>query len=312
MNMQTVDLEAPALDDVMLAMDVVDTLRHEQGMVEVELGRGKRDEALLAGLRDLYASQGLAVTDEILEAGIAALHESRFTYRRRGSGFWRGVAGAWMMRRRIGAGIAVALVLAVGMSGLSSYRAESARQAQAALVVEMEETLPREISRAYERASSIAVSDEAVAEAARLKGVADAALALRDGDAVRRAVGLLGTLERDLRQVYTLRIVSDERIPTGVFRVPDANQSARNHYVIVEAIAEDGSRLSLPVLNEETNRTETVAHFGVRVPEDVFEAVRRDKMDDGIVQNNRMGAKPAGHLAVTYEMPVLGGMITRW
>ncbi|MCB1487298.1 MAG: hypothetical protein KDJ88_07550, partial [Bauldia sp.] len=71
---------APQLDDVMLAMDVVDTLRHQDSLVERELGQESRDEALKARLRQIYESQGLEVTDRILDQGIAALKESRFTY----------------------------------------------------------------------------------------------------------------------------------------------------------------------------------------------------------------------------------------
>ncbi len=73
---------APAqkLDDLMLAMDVVDTLRHEDAMVEKELGQDMRDEALKKRLRQIYESQGLTVTDRILDEGIKALKESRFAY----------------------------------------------------------------------------------------------------------------------------------------------------------------------------------------------------------------------------------------
>jgi hypothetical protein len=55
-----------------------------------------------------------------------------------------------------------------------------------------------------------------------------------------------------------------------------------------------------------------VNRFGVRVSPEVFEQVRRDKEDDGIVQRNRMGEKRRGYLDVDYTMPVLGGFILRW
>ncbi|HSP26063.1 MAG TPA: DUF6384 family protein, partial [Saliniramus sp.] len=64
--------------------------------------------------------------------------------------------------------------------------------------------------------------------------------------------------------------------------------------------------------NEETGRTETVTTFGVRVPEAVYDAVRRDKSDDGIIQDEIVGEKPRGALEPVYTMPVMGGMITRW
>ncbi len=64
--------------------------------------------------------------------------------------------------------------------------------------------------------------------------------------------------------------------------------------------------------NEETGRVETVSKWGVRVGREVFDAVRRDKNDDGIIQRNRMGEKRRGYLDIDYQMPVLGGAITQW
>lgn len=81
---------------------------------------------------------------------------------------------------------------------------------------------------------------------------------------------------------------------TGVWRRPPHGSQARNYYLIVEAITPQGEKLSLPIRNEETGTVETVSKFGVRVPQDTFETVARDKRDDGIVQKNRFGEKRRG------------------
>ena len=44
---------APKLNDLMLAMDVVDTLRHEQDLVQRELDQANRDDVLKKRLREL-------------------------------------------------------------------------------------------------------------------------------------------------------------------------------------------------------------------------------------------------------------------
>jgi hypothetical protein len=85
-----------------------------------------------------------------------------------------------------------------------------------------------------------------------------------------------------------------------------------NYYIIVEAIDPDGRTLTLPITNEENGKVENASIWGVRVPEDVFDGVRADKTDDGIVQNRRMGRKLRGELEPRYEMRVLGGAITSW
>ena len=58
-------VERPPLDDVMLAMDVVDTLRRRERMVARELDEHGRAEDLKQRLRRIYAQQGLDVPDHV-------------------------------------------------------------------------------------------------------------------------------------------------------------------------------------------------------------------------------------------------------
>ncbi len=55
-----------SLDDVMLAMDVVDTLRHNERLVERELSTEDREQALLKRLREIYTAQGIEVSYAVL------------------------------------------------------------------------------------------------------------------------------------------------------------------------------------------------------------------------------------------------------
>ncbi len=73
--------EQRPLDEVMLAMDVVDTLRHREILVERELHSDARDRKLIERLREIYASQGIDVPDAVLAEGVAALKEERFVYK---------------------------------------------------------------------------------------------------------------------------------------------------------------------------------------------------------------------------------------
>jgi hypothetical protein len=86
----------------------------------------------------------------------------------------------------------------------------------------------------------------------------------------------------------------------------------RNYYVIVEAVGPDERPVELPVTSEEDGRRALVSKWGQRVTDATFEAVRRDKDDDGIVQANRLGQKRRGFLDVDYAMPVADGAILRW
>ena len=78
--------EAP-LEDLMVAMDVVDTIRHRQLIVERELNADGRRERLIERLREIYTQQGIEVTDAALEAGVDALEQARFAYTPTPGGF---------------------------------------------------------------------------------------------------------------------------------------------------------------------------------------------------------------------------------
>src|SRR5688572_12409617 len=99
------------LDELMLAMDVVDTLRHKELMLARELQAEDRDERLLEQLREIYTSQGIVVTDEVLAQGVKALREERFAYPQPQPSLSRTLAYAYVTRGRwgkvAGAGIAV-------------------------------------------------------------------------------------------------------------------------------------------------------------------------------------------------------------
>ena len=49
------------LDELMLAMDVVDTLRHREDLVARELDDAGKQEKLLENLRRIYREQGIEV-----------------------------------------------------------------------------------------------------------------------------------------------------------------------------------------------------------------------------------------------------------
>jgi hypothetical protein len=276
----------------MLAMDVVDTLRHQETLVSRELGEEERDAQLLQRLREIYRGQGIEVPDRILQEGVQALKEQRFVYTPPGPSFARTVARAWVNRGRFGRWLlAIMALLGLGWGAYQFGVVEPARQ-----------------KAAQEQAQVPAARERA----AQLLADGRAAISRGDAEGARQAINDLEVLRADLRREYALRIVSRPGEPTGVWRVPQRNPAGRNYYLIVEAVTPDGRILSLPVTSEEDGRAVTASKWGVRVSEEVAMQVQRDKNDDGIVQRNRLGEKRRGQLDVNYLMPVLGGAITQW
>ena len=300
------------LSDLMLAMDVVDTLRHHEGIVETELGQKDRDEGLKARLRKIYEGQGLEVSDRILEEGIRSLKESRFVYTPPPPSFARTMAQLWVRRGSIGKVIGVLLALAAAVVGWQVWKWQSVRHSTEQARIEMANVLPRELSEAADaarREAKVAAAQEAVN---RLSADGRTALSAGDAKGVNASISGLKDLRTKLLQQYVLRIVSRPGERAGIFRIPNVNRGSRNYYLIVEALTPEGKLLSVPIMNEESGKTESVTKWGVRVPQSTYDAVRKDKLDDGIIQNNRLAEKRRGSLEPDYLMPVQSGAITKW
>ena len=124
--------------------------------------------------------------------------------------------------------------------------------------VEITETLPRALRQAHADVLAVASDETAKQKAATL--LADGERLIRAGDRAGAAKinAELTALRDEVTREYTLTIVSRPGEITGVWRRPPGKSQARNYYLIVEAIAPDGRKLTLPVRNEETGATETV------------------------------------------------------
>lgn len=310
------DVAAPdpaPLDDIMLAMDVVDTLRHRQDLVARELSGEARERQLIEKLKEIYHQQGIEVSDAIIREGVAALAESRFVYTPPKPGLVVTLAKIYVARKRWApAALAIVLILAIGLGGyFLAYKPFQASQAEAARI-ELSEKLPARMDALYQTIFNETKVQQATIEAEELRSRGKAAAAEGDRAAALEAIEALTALRDTLRQEYSLRIVNRQGVRSGFWTFPEINTEATNYYVVVEALGPDGKALSLPILNEESGETETVAMWGVRVPEVVYRSVEADKRDDGIIQRNMVGFKQYGFLDVDYAVPVLGGALTRW
>jgi len=304
---------AAPLDEVMLAMDVVDTLRHQQGLATRELDTDAKEAQLITKLRDIYHQQGIEVPDHILKEGVAALQESRFAYDPPKASFGVTLAKLYVGRKQWGKPVltiaGAAVVLAIGYFGVwQPYQAGQVEQAR----IELAEGLPAQMDALYETIFEETKVQQAVVEAEALRTRGQTFAAEGNRVAAEEAVANLTALRDVLRQEYTLRVVNQPGEQSGFWTFPEINTDATNYYLVVEALDADGGALSLPVLNEENGQTETVAKWGVRVPEAVYNAVVADKQDDGIIQSNEIGRKSYGFMDVEYNVPVSGGAVTRW
>lgn len=301
------------LDEVMLAMDVVDTLRHRDTMVERELSADLREDQLIKRLREIYHNQGIEVPDHILAEGVKALGEERFVYKPPEIGFSRTLAviyinrGLWS-KWLIGAFVAIALVFAGWFFLIEQPR----RQAEIDLATELSTGLPKRIEASLATVSKEAKDDEALQQATAMANRGMTAAKSGKIDAARKAAGDLDKLVAKLRQTYEVVIVSRPGARSGVFRVPDVNKRTRNYYLIVEAIGRDGQVIPMEITSEEDQTTKTVSQWGLRVSSSVYRRVAEDKRRDGIVDEARVGVKQPGYLEPRWSVAVQDGRIHEW
>jgi len=106
------------LDELMMAMDVVDTIRHRELLVERELDQGTRDDQLRDRLREIYKGQGIEVPDRVIDEGIRALKDSRFVYVPPKPSLSVSIATLWVYRWRIFSRVAAVVVAMLVVWGL--------------------------------------------------------------------------------------------------------------------------------------------------------------------------------------------------
>lgn len=278
-----------SLDDVMVAMDVVDGIRHDERLALRELDEAARRAELTQRLRRIYDAQGIAVPDSVIEEGVAALDEARFTYSPAPLTFQTLLARLWIWRGRVAAALA-ALVLAIGL-GWFAYDAS---------VLEPRRAIAQETAEAYAAITGGTVTPEAASRAQGLVGAVEAALARGDTEAARAGLEELRVLRANLPLVYELRII--EAISQARRNAPHI----RDHAFVVEAVAADGAPVEIAI-TDEAGVTHRTARFALPVSQDTFTAVQRDERGAGTLADVApIAVKRAGEPAPDYRVPITG------
>lgn len=300
----SVEKKAP-LEDLMAAMDVVDTLRHQQGLVVRELDAHGRRERMLEKLRELYQAQGIEVTDSVLQEGITALEEERFKYKSVEPSFATRLAHIWVSRGRWGKPIGFLAVLASLFLGFYVFNDVLPQRA-------MQNQLPEQLQASFNSIETISKKPELVSQARQKLTLGEQALQAEDYESAQQALLAMQAVNQSLQQSYSIRVISNPNQNSGIWRIPDVNQSGRNYYLIVEAVDANNNIIELPILSEETDKLTNKKQWGLRVNEQTFYKIASDLKDDGIIQSNIVGEKKVGFLQPEFSIATTGGTITEW
>ncbi len=297
--------EPRKLDDVMMAMDVVDTLRHRTRIVDMELNESAREEQLVARLKEIYGAQGIEVPDRILKDGVRALAEQRFVYKPPRDTFSVKLAKAYVNRKRwlpqtvTAVGLLAAIAVGFQLLVFGPMNAEW-------------QNMPTTISAELAEGQALATDPEIDAQLASLAAEGQRAVANGDRDGARTQLKTMQGMNDQLAQEYDIRIVSRPDEDTGFWRQANDQPNAMNYYLVVEAVAPGGRVLKVPIRSVEEQTTESVSMWAQRVDKATFDRVAAEKQSNGMVVNDILGRKARGELEPAFDTPVPGGAITEW
>lgn len=293
------------LDDVMLAMDVVDTLRHRERIVDEELDETGRRDLMVSRLKEIYSAQGIEVPDRILRDGVSALAEQRFTYKPPPETFQVRLARLYVSRRRwLPPAASLAACVAALIVGWQVFWAIP--QAN-----EWRGMLP-EIARLLAEGQNLAVEPETDRVLADIAAEGQRAVANDDRGAARAQLALLREMNNRLAEEYDIRIVSRPGENTGFWRASAERPDARNYYIVVEPVAAGGRILKVPILSTETQKTSVVSKWAQRVSKDTFDRLFEEKTSTGLITDDVLGRKALGELKPRFAAPTPGGAIVDW
>ena len=302
------------LDEVLLAMDVVDTLRHRETTLLREMDEVGRRKELIARLKDIYHAQGIEVSDAVIEEGVQALKERRFAYTPPKPSLSVQLAKLYVSRDRwskpvLGGLVALGLVGTVyqfGIAGPAAARAEAAQ-------IELTQTLPGQVAALEDEIGRLSMQDRATQVAATYVQDARSALRNEDANAAKLAIQSLEALRDELSTSYEIRVVyGPDEARSGVIRLNDNVPGNTLYYLIVEAIDPAGRPVQRLITNQENTQTRRAAKWGQEVSETDFNRVAADKRDDMIIQNAVIGTKAVGALDPEFSVDTTGGAILEW
>lgn len=182
--------------------------------------------------------------------------------------------------------------------------------------------LATEVDRLRNGARAV-VKDPLVAqEIDKLAGEAETYKAGSDADRLQGVRDQLATLERQLREEYTVSVISasgnGRSAVKRAFNDTDGKRVS-GYYLLVEARRPDGGVVKRKVHNAETGKDEEVSAWGERVPVEVYDRLAKDKKEDGILNESTFAVKKVGFAEEQVTMPGSDGrpltratQITTW
>lgn len=154
----------------------------------------------------------------------------------------------------------------------------------------------RNARRDHAAIQALAKEAEARTQADGLRREAEAAHGLADLAGTQTAAKGLADLRGALEVEFELRIVNreGERSAIDAYYTDAKGTRVSGYYLLVEAVTADGKVLPRSIRDAEDGRVRTVRKWGEQVPASVYERIKADKLQDGVVDENVFARKRRG------------------
>lgn len=318
-----------SLSETILAMDVVDTIRHDDRMREFELADEDRQKAAIERLRNAYAAQGDVVTDDVLKRALSKLNEDRFIHKAMALGpkrlFWKAFVRRGHIARNTAIALAATVVVCAGWSwGYDQFitqprlaterRLEAERklevertlEAERKLVMQIDEVIPRDLAAAVEYAEGFAkrLGDEAViGRIAKQRSDVEVALLAKDVAAAESGIDALREVGKELkRREDAGHLVADAEALTAGPIASISNAKAR------AALNDIASHLrEIALQGDEVGFRRTAARFksffGYILNDYTIQIVDRPGIQTGFARQNDQSGTKTWYLVVEAISP---------
>ncbi len=295
-------VSAQAFQEKLLTIDLIDALRREEQRLDDALGDHQRMLVLRDDIKGYYAKAGITVPEATIDQAIKERQEQRYAFRPPALGTLGRTIATLYVHRKLTT-VAVLLIAAIGVgTGLTVGQRAQAERAQ------------------FQSAQHCLIDAEARAGAPDARAL-DALQA--EGDALQRGAepGALQTwvvhAERTctfFTQPLELRVTTQRGEKTGVRRDfrGAAGRQVSGYYIIADVVSPSGTPALALVTDVEHNAVHDAGRVGVRTSDSQYEALKRDKQDDGLISERVIGTKPANSLQWQLADAYASDFIVEW
>jgi len=304
-----VKLEEMGIAEMMRVMDVATTLRQEQELVKREFDVDQTKQMLRDKLKRTADMTGESLTSEQIEAAVNWYYDNLHEYKEPEKSFKWFLAHLYIRRTAILAVLGTAAMIFLGIWGL--WFAPFAPLSEANQLAREQEVSTERLEVVHERfgkdLESVAVISESTAlneQLEKLKSESETHFANKDLDKLNETEARLQKVMQRANEEFVLAVVAGEKNRSAFERnfEDESGKRLSGYYLVVQAKDSDGKILTRTILNVEDDKSYKVKQWAERVPRSVFDRLKKDKQEDGVLNETAFGKKERGKLKVEIIM----------